>query len=279
MAECPNCGSEGVAGEECPNCGAEIIVKEMEDEKESGGEVFSYVDISTRPFKDPDFLKKCIIGGLVSWIPIVGAIVNLGYNVEYIRGIISRDSYQNLPEWSNWEQYLKNGVMLFLASMIYGIVLLACFAIAMIPFWGSIISAVHNAEGGEGMVAIMRLILSLAVPLTIYLLVVSIFVVVFPLLQVLYAKSLKFSDAFNFSEMMKLIKADTKLFIGVLIAVSVIWLIMVVALNIVGIFGIIPILGAIVVFVASTVLNFMYSLVISSLYAEFYYKTAPKAGL
>lgn len=74
---------------------------------------FSYV------FKDPDWVKKVAILALVSLIPIVGALVVLGWSLEVTRRIIQRDPTP-LPDL-DFGQQLGLGFRGFVVALVYAI--------------------------------------------------------------------------------------------------------------------------------------------------------------
>jgi hypothetical protein len=84
------------------------------------GVSFSYM------FEDKDWLKKILIGGLVSLVPIVN-FAALGYVVQIVRNV--RDGHAlPLPEWDQFGEYFMSGLWLFLVHLVYSIpiILLAC---------------------------------------------------------------------------------------------------------------------------------------------------------
>ena len=81
------------------------------------------------PFKDPDWLKKFLFLGLISLIPILGAIVLMGYMAQVIQRSINNDAVL-LPEIEFGNQ-LSTGFKLFLVALVY---LLPAFVIQMLAY-------------------------------------------------------------------------------------------------------------------------------------------------
>lgn len=59
-------------------------------------------------FSDPQFVTKFLIGGLLSFIPIVNILV-LGYLYRYGQQVRDRDDLI-LPEWGDWQRLIIDGL-------------------------------------------------------------------------------------------------------------------------------------------------------------------------
>lgn len=68
------------------------------------------------PFADSDWVKKIIIGCVISIVPILN-ILTLGYFMECIRMGIS--GKQMLPEWNNWGEHFMQGLMALIIMVAY----------------------------------------------------------------------------------------------------------------------------------------------------------------
>jgi hypothetical protein len=77
-------------------------------------------------FEDKDWVKKILIGGVVSLIPIVNFAV-LGYVVQIVRNVRDGQTLP-LPEWDQFGDYFMSGLWLFLIFLVYSIpiIILAC---------------------------------------------------------------------------------------------------------------------------------------------------------
>lgn len=96
--------------------------------------MLSIESISERFFKDPAYVSKLLIGSLLCFIPIIH-IVSLGYlyrmalNIEINKPL-------SLPEWDNWYDLIKNGLLfLALALVFIGIPLGIGFLLSMLLFY------------------------------------------------------------------------------------------------------------------------------------------------
>lgn len=128
------------------------------------GSSFSYM------FKDEDWIKKILIGGLVGFIPIVN-FAAIGYMVQIIRNVREGQALP-LPEWDQFGQYWMDGLWVFLIFLVWSIpiivvaclqgvgtsliadanqdaanaygIISACFT-CVIVFWGLVVAAVGPA--------------------------------------------------------------------------------------------------------------------------------------
>jgi hypothetical protein len=101
---------------------------------------FSYM------FEDKDWIKKILIGGLISLIPIVN-FAALGYVVQLVRN--TRDGRPlPLPEWDQFGEYFMSGLWLFLIFLVYSIpiIILACLQ-------GIGTAVIGSASGGSSSTA------------------------------------------------------------------------------------------------------------------------------
>jgi hypothetical protein len=77
------------------------------------GQAFTYV------FKDPDWLKKVALTGLIGLIPIVGLFYILGWALEMARRVINNEP-EVLPE-INFGAFMGKGFQAFIIALIYSI--------------------------------------------------------------------------------------------------------------------------------------------------------------
>ena len=68
-------------------------------------------------FDDSRWVQKILIGGLLSFIPIVNLFV-FGYITRYAHSVGATHSYK-LPEWDDWGTLLKEGLHFFIVSLLY----------------------------------------------------------------------------------------------------------------------------------------------------------------
>ncbi len=81
----------------------------------------------SRPAKAPNAFKKIFIGGLLSCIPFL-FFASAGYIWEILTSSLEdEESQPELPEWSNFLQYMAEGIVPFL-------IMLAYLGVGLIPF-------------------------------------------------------------------------------------------------------------------------------------------------
>jgi hypothetical protein len=71
------------------------------------------------PFKDPDWVKKILIVGLITIIPIIGQIFLLGWAVEITRRVIQNEPIL-LPD-IDFGTHLSKGFQVFIIELVYAI--------------------------------------------------------------------------------------------------------------------------------------------------------------
>lgn len=91
------------------------------------------VEAFRAPFRDPEWLKKLLIGGLLSPFPIAN-FLTWGYTYRvFIDGLNGAPALA-LPSWSDWRAFFRVGFWIFLITL--GYVVLAAFGIiAALSLW------------------------------------------------------------------------------------------------------------------------------------------------
>jgi len=114
-------------------------------------------------FGNPDWLKKSALAMLGMLVPYVGAIVVMGYGLEYMRGVAWRKD-DKLPEWSDLARYLKTGFGAFVVSLVYSLpVIIVLSIVTFIPF----IIFATSSSGEAYVVAFAIIIALLSMPLSL----------------------------------------------------------------------------------------------------------------
>ena len=114
-------------------------------------------------FSNPDWLKKSALGMLGILVPYVGAVVVMGYGVEYMRGVAWRDD-DHLPEWRDLERYLKTGFKAFVVSLVYMIPLFVFFGIVSLI---SVLVMVSMSSPERFFLPLMAFIMLISLPLSL----------------------------------------------------------------------------------------------------------------
>ncbi|MDD5650516.1 MAG: DUF4013 domain-containing protein [Candidatus Nanoarchaeia archaeon] len=192
-----------------------------------------------RPFED---LKKLLIGILLNILPIINFFA-MGYVIESTK--LTLEKKKTLPEWTNWKKLFVNGLLSFAMGLIFALpgIIFAGLGLGLGVIKGLLTKSVLEGVETGGPLLIAAIILFFIASY------------VMPLAIILFAKKLKFMDAFNFSEIIK------KIFTG---KYALIWLItMIINLVIVGVLSAIPLIGSAI----STYLSAMITL---TLFAQTY---------
>ncbi len=198
-----------------------------------------YIDAIKRPFSD---WKKLLIGCVLNIIPIVN-LFSMGYALQASK--LTLNKKKNLPEWTNWKDLFVNGFLLFVISMIYMIPAMIALVFAL----GSGLSVgLLTEDPFSGILA--------AGPILVVALVLMIIFGYFsPLAAVNFAKTNKFSSAFDFKLILK--KTLTKTyFVAWIVAVLL-------GIGITLILSLIP-------FVGGRISSFVTLLVALTIYAQAY---------
>lgn len=277
----------------CPECGKQVTIQRDLAQSSEPAQVLppsgfsgtaaegepeeplSVMESLMRPFKDPLFTKKWVIGSLWSLIPIVNGIYMLGYQVEYIRKIIRRDGSKVLPSPDDFGENLSRGIIPFVISLIYSAIIGIIAFIVMIPFMGTLIKIIVNAfksgkepTPGEIMTGCMNLI----IPIIIIGIICIIYMLIMPMIIILYARRSEFRDAFNVGRAIKIIMSDLGGYLILLLYLIGFAMIAAIGLGFLSILNAIPILGQLAYYVASTFVSFGMGLCAMSAFSEFFYK-------
>ncbi|MCS7261667.1 MAG: DUF4013 domain-containing protein [Anaerolineae bacterium] len=165
----------------------------------------------TYMFQDRDWLKKILIGGVISLIPIVN-FAALGYMIQVVRNV--RDGQDlPLPEWDQFGAYFVSGLYLFLVYLVYAlpILLLACLQVAA----GMMLGVTGNGRSAEdlaGAYAVASICLSCGIGVwALFLAVIS------PGLTVRFAETGSFGATLGFNGWLGVMRANLGAYLIVLI--------------------------------------------------------------
>ena len=168
------------------------------------GKAFSYV------FDDEDWLKKILIGGLLNIIPLVGSLFTYGYMIETTKRVI--DGYPTpLPAWDDWGGKFMKGLIYFVITLVYFLPLLLvmiCFGVA-IGIAGSQMADPDDIATVVGIanacIGCLALVYSLLVML------------ILPAAVAKYADTGQIGAAFQFGEIIGLVRANIGTYLMVLL--------------------------------------------------------------
>lgn len=165
------------------------------------GRAFSFV------FEDLEWLKKVLIGGIVSLVPIV-SFAAMGYGFEETRRVYEGRELP-LPEWDDFGSYFSKGLMAFIALLTYALPIIIFYC--LIAFGVPIL--VGAGSSGSGRNAQPGPLAALAAPLSIcisclILLYVIVLVAFVPALMVRYALTEQIGAFFQFGPAWQLISTN-----------------------------------------------------------------------
>ncbi len=204
-------------------------------------------------FDDEEWIKKILIGGILWIIPIVNFVV-FGYFIDTLKNVIAGQELP-LPELDFGDQFMK-GLMVFLASLIYAIPIIALSIVI------AIVTAIMGGAGGdtaEGVAGLCALGGNCII--FIYALAISI---ILPAACIHYANSGEFGAFFRFGEIISLITSNLGSYIVVLL---VAWVASMVA----------GLVGSIACLIGVIFTSFWSYLVFAHLFGQYYTSTQEAA--
>ena len=157
------------------------------------GRSFTYM------FEDQDWIKKILIGGVVSLIPIV-QFAALGYFIEALRNTAEGRELP-LPEWDDFGGKFMKGLIVVIAVFLY--LLPIIFVMGVILGVATVIAGSLDNDAAETVAIICPLIGNCLV--FVYGILVML---ILPAAVIQYALTEKFGAFFRFGDMMALIKAN-----------------------------------------------------------------------
>jgi MFS family permease len=113
------------------------------------GEAFAW------PFRDPKWVEKVVIIGLILLIPIVGGINGLGWMLASLARL--REGKNELPP-ANFD-YLGKGLELFVVLLVYSLALLAVAGVFFVP--AVILLSTQSGSSGNTALALVGVLLLL----------------------------------------------------------------------------------------------------------------------
>ena len=82
----------------------------------------------TFPFRGSKFLIACLVTFSAFFIPFVPYLALRGYSFRVMRRVLQEDGQLDMPEWDDWGQFLKDGLRLWGANLVYSLPLLVLWA-------------------------------------------------------------------------------------------------------------------------------------------------------
>lgn len=164
------------------------------------------------PFKDEKSANKLLIGSLLVFanfiIPVIPFLFVIGYGAKIARRVIDGDGEVVLPEWDDWNTYFKDGVRLFIVSLVYSLptILISIFGIGayFIALFSMIISSSNGQESAGFFIIYMLSLFLMMFTITLAMLLAFLEGAILPvsLMHVIHSGSIK--SAFQFKAWLKI---------------------------------------------------------------------------
>lgn len=270
MAFCGKCGAQiSDYSSFCSGCGTPVNPQKNADPTRPGISPaaspnrtykINITETLFRPFKDPRWIQKTLIGGLIALIPLIGGIFLQGYIWLYCRRVISGNF--EMPEWDDWGEMLRRGFGVLVIGLIYAVIpLLIALLLGGITGIG-VASLMDNPSAVCGVCII---------PLMVILALIFLCFFFYPLSLTVYAGEKNLSAAFDFPRFGRIIATHfveyvtcyLALFVSCFAVMIGTWLISIVLLMIIC-------LGWIALLLISGAAGLTIGLMATSTFGEFY---------
>ncbi len=156
-------------------------------------------------FEDRRWLTKILIGTVLSFVPILNFALG-GYFVEIVRRITRHES-EVLPEWDHISENFMDGLMLWLAQLVYALPMVILTCLLLLPILPQLFSDSLDREVINTLSAVgLLLLLCGGVLLIVYSLFLSF---IFPSITIQYAQHKTIGACFRFGEIRRTISQNT----------------------------------------------------------------------
>lgn len=191
-------------------------------------------------FEDEEWVSKLLLGAVISIIPLFGGAAVMGYAIAVLRNV-EAGSQQPLPSWDRVGEYFVDGLLFWIATLIYSIPLLVVICpIALV--WILPLAAGESEElsamltGLAGVVSAGLGCLGLVYGLLLWALN--------PVLQIRFAETGELSPCLRFGEVFRFLLDH----IGpIIVAQLLVWaaglVVASILTGVIGVLGLVPICG------------------------------------
>lgn len=191
-------------------------------------------------FEDEEWVSKLLLGAVISIIPFFGGAAVTGYAIAVLRNV-QAGSQRPLPRWDRLGEYFVDGLMFWVATLIYSIPLLI-FVCPIALVWILPAAAGDNQDATAILSSIAGLIsaglgcLSLLYALLLWLLM--------PVLQIRFAETGELGSCLRFGQVFRFLFEHIG---SIIIAQLLVWAAAFVATTVlggvIGFLGLVPICG------------------------------------
>jgi hypothetical protein len=161
-------------------------------------------------FKDEDWIKKILIGGVVGAIPIVN-FAAIGYMIQIIRNVRDGQTLP-LPEWDEFGKYFVDGLWIFLIFLVWAIPIIVVACLQGVGT-AALAEASEDAANAFGIISVC-----FTCVMVLWGLVIA---AVSPAIMILFAEVGEFMAGFRFSEILEIIRANVGNYIIVILLIWV----------------------------------------------------------
>lgn len=198
------------------------------------GKAFGFV------FEDEEWVSKILLGAAITLIPIFGGFALMGYAVAVVRNVMAGQP-RPLPTWDNLGRYFMDGLMFWVATLIYALPLLILICpIALVwllpAFAGEEEDLVTILASVAGIVSVGLGCLAALYGILLALLT--------PVVQIRYAETGEIGACLRFGEIFRFLFANVG---SIIVSQLLVWVAGVVVGSVVGglgaVLAIIPICG------------------------------------
>lgn len=219
----------------------------------------------TFPADDEKWFSKLIIGAVVTAIPIVN-FAWMGYMIDILRNVMA--GYDKpLPEWDDFGQKFLEGLLLWLASFLYGIpvFILICIPAVMFGVGGL---ATEGADIQETLLGVFTGVGALfACLIVLYTFLLSFY---FPAVTINFARKGNFGSCFEFGTILGIVSSDLGKYVTAWLVAIVAGIVLGIVISVVGAaLGWLPCIGWILSWIFYAIAGVWISTIYAHLFGQF----------
>jgi len=178
-------------------------------------------------FEDEEWVKKILLGALITLIPIFGQFALVGYAIVVIRNVMAGEP-RPLPAWDDLGSYFMDGLMFWIATLVYTLPLLILVCPIMVVW---LLPALAGEQ--EDLMAILAGVsgivsLGLGCLASLYGILLALLT---PVLRIRYAETGEIGPCLRFGEVFRFLFANIG---NVIISQLLVWLAGMVMMSVVG---------------------------------------------
>lgn len=131
------------------------------------------------PLRDKTAQKNFLIASLVGlaglFIPILPWLALYGYAARIMRQIINEKQEPTMPEWSNWNELLSDGLRLFAIRMVITIPILLILMVGIVVTIIPTLLMIESDQDASGMFTLLSIVINLIwIAFAIFLMIITV---------------------------------------------------------------------------------------------------------